>query len=253
MDRKAALGIITIVGLVGLGVVLAYGFGVFSRSGGVSVTPALPAAPKSGSMGSAAIETTLALGGVDGADNGTLLGMSATSASAAAGLGLAPGARQALDRDMPLWCAAYGDSSPARMRLLMEQSGVEPPPSWSSAQGMEESWKRSLGPLGKVRFDQSRTAIRPIALSMLKSAEGSAHRCGQRDSARPFLADEQAKNRMGVEVLLFGWVDDPDSGGPVLVRVGIALAWNPGKERWVVVRTCLYDFPNSFDAGPPVL
>jgi hypothetical protein len=152
--------------------------------------------------------------------------------------------RDAFDRDASIWLGAYVSESPEEIRRAFDTFRVPPPPSWTSEDAIAESWRESTMPLREIAFDEMKTASRAVALDAMDDQNENVKRCSRRDAARTFLAAEQQRRAVGIEVLLHGSVTD-ETGEPANVRFGITFAWNPENRQWVVIRNCLYDFPNS--------
>lgn len=166
--------------------------------------------------------------------------------------------------------SAYAETNPQAMLELWSQTGVVPPETWSDPTWAQTRWEASTAPIRAVTFDLSKTMMRRVELGTEPSApsgEAAQRACGRRDSARPFLQEllqrgtDVVNRTPAYEVVINGTVPTPDeenqeqtSGrGVTFVSVGITFVRNPHNGRWIVVRTCLYNFPRTANAAAPVL
>lgn len=151
------------------------------------------------------------------------------------------------------WLAAYSEDSPARFLSTLRAGGVAPPPTWADPAAARELWHASLSPLRGVDFEPAATFVQRVNLASIDDPPVGVQRCGRRDAARPFLAAARKTTGEGVEVVLVGSVIDSDTGTRTSVQFAMLLVRNPEANAWVIIRTCLRNFPNAYDASPPVL
>ena len=175
---------------------------------------------------------------------GSALGQSLAELLPTTILGFAASESDRFRHDCKAWLSAYTATSADSMRTLMTETDVIQPPSWNTQEGVASSWNGVGEIFNRIGFEATAPAIikHKDRESDLKRYEGRSMRCGRRDDARLFLRNSASSE---VEIRFDGYVLDTDSNTPVPVQVSFTFAWNPDRERWIVVGTCLLDFPNS--------
>ncbi len=186
------------------------------------------------------------------------------------GIDLARDVQPTLLAESAAMLTAYASTDPQAVLKLWSETGVTPPATWSDPAWAQARWETATASLRGVTFDLSKTSVRRVQLGVeppSPSEEARQRACGRRDVARPFLDSilqqgGDALNRVpAYELVMTGTVPTPpeeisagETTGPsTLVSVGFTFMKNPDTGRWILVRTCLYNFPRTTNAAAPVL